>query len=54
VGTVHHVGERICPFVVVNYRLVKAELVGGGIIRVAFKLDEVGQKAINAQSLEID
>jgi len=37
-----------------NYRLVKAELVGGGIIWVEFKLDEVGQKTINVQSLEID
>jgi hypothetical protein len=46
--TVHHVGERICPFDVDDYLLVKAEMVGGGIIGVEFKLDEVSQKAINA------
>jgi hypothetical protein len=54
IQTVHHVGECIYPFVVDDYRLVKAELFGGGIIRVELKLDKVGQKAINAQSLEID
>jgi hypothetical protein len=32
IRTVHHVGERICSFVVDDYRLIKAELVGGGII----------------------
>ena len=32
IRAVHHVGGRICPFVVDDYRLVKAELVGGGII----------------------
>ena len=37
-----------------NYSLVKAELVGGGIIGVEFELDEIGQKAINMQSLKID
>jgi hypothetical protein len=30
--TIYHVGERICPFVVDDYRLVKAEMVGAGII----------------------
>jgi hypothetical protein len=31
-------------------RLVKTKLSGGGIIRVEFKLGEIGQKAVNVQS----
>ena len=54
IRTVHHVGERDGPLNVDNYSLVEAELVGGGIIGVEFELDEIGQKAINTQSLEID
>ena len=54
IRTVHNVGKRDGPLGVDNYDLVKTELVGRGIIQVEFEFYEIGQKAINTQSLEID
>jgi hypothetical protein len=44
----------VSPPVIGQYPLVKTELFGGGIIRVEFKLSEIGQKAANAQSREVE
>jgi hypothetical protein len=52
--TVDHIEECSRPLVVDQYHLVKTELFGGGIIRVEFKLVEIGQKAVNAQSREVE
>jgi len=51
---VDHIGECHGPPVVDQYGLVKRELFDGGIIRVEFELGEIGQKAINAQSREVE
>jgi hypothetical protein len=52
--TVDHIRECHGPPVVDQYALVKTEFFGGGIIRVKFELGEIGQKAVNAQSREVE